>query len=66
MNFSQVIWRVRSEFQEMPGLQLTPSQAARLLGLDRHACERVIDALVRANFLRRAPDGSIMRREADF
>jgi DNA-binding IclR family transcriptional regulator len=44
----------------MPGLRLTPAQAARLLGLDEPACQRVIDALVRAEFLRRASDGSIM------
>jgi DNA-binding IclR family transcriptional regulator len=60
MEFHQLIRRVRSEFNEMPGLRLTPAQAARLLGLDEAACQRVIDALVRAEFLRRASDGSIM------
>ncbi len=61
MNFHQLLLRVRSEFNEMPGLRLTPAQASRLLGLDQHACRRVINALVGADFLRRAPDGSIMR-----
>ncbi len=61
MDFHQLMRRVRSEFNEMPGLRLTPAQAARLLGLDQPACQRVIDALVGADFLRRAPDGSIMR-----
>ena len=60
MEFHQLVRRVRSEFNEMPGLRLTPAQAARLLGLDQSACQRVIDALVRAEFLRRAPDGRIM------
>ena len=60
MEFHQLERRVRSEFNEMPGLRLTPAQAARLLCLDQPACQRVIDALVRAEFLRRAPDGSIM------
>ena len=49
----------------MPGLRLTPAQAARLLGLNRRVCHRVIEALVGAEFLRRAPDGSIVRREAE-
>ena len=49
----------------MPGLRLTPPRAARLFGLDRRACERVIEALVGADILRRAPDGSIKRREAE-
>jgi hypothetical protein len=60
MDFHQLVRRVRSEFNEMPGLRLTPAQAARLLGLDQPACQRVIDALVRVDFLRRAPDGSII------
>ena len=60
MEFHQLERRVRSEFNEMPGLRLTPAQAARLLGLDPPACQRVIDALVRAEFLWRAPDGSIV------
>jgi DNA-binding MarR family transcriptional regulator len=61
MDFHQLVRRVRSEFNEMPGLRLTQAQAARLLGLDQPACQRVIDALVGADFLQRAPDGSIMR-----
>jgi DNA-binding MarR family transcriptional regulator len=60
VDFYQLVRRVRSEFNEMPGLRLTPAQAARLLGLDQPACQRVIDALVRAEFLRRANDGSII------
>ena len=36
----------------MPGLRLTPAQAARLLGLNRRVCHRVIEALVGAEFLR--------------
>ncbi len=61
MDFHQLVRRVRSEFNEMPGLRLTPAQAAHLLCLDQAACQRVIDALVGADFLQRAPDGSIMR-----
>ena len=46
MEVHAVANRVRSEFIEMPGLRLTPRQAARLWGLDAPACENVIDVLV--------------------
>ena len=38
--------RIRSEYQEMPGLRLTVSQAARLFGVELASCERVLNALV--------------------
>jgi hypothetical protein len=38
--------RIRSEYQEMPGLRLTLSQAARLFGLEPVSCERVLNTLV--------------------
>lgn len=53
--------RVRGEFNEMPGLQLTIAQAARLWGIDQAACRRVIDALVDAAFLTWTPAGTIVR-----
>lgn len=56
-----LINRVRSEFNEMPGLQLTLPQAARLWGMDQFACQHVIDALVEASFLRWTPKGTVVR-----
>lgn len=53
--------RVRGEFIEMPGLQLTLPQASRLWGLDQYTCQSVIDALVEASFLRWTPRGTIVR-----
>ena len=53
-----------AEFNEMPGLRLTPPQAARLLGLDHMSCDRVIDLLVNSAFLRWTPDGSVVRTES--
>ena len=38
--------RIRSEYQEMPGLRLTLPQAARLFGLKPDNCERVLNTLV--------------------
>jgi hypothetical protein len=64
MDFPILIQRVRAEFDEMPGLRLTPAQAARLLGLDHRSCERVISVLVRSAFLRWTSDGSVVRAES--
>jgi hypothetical protein len=49
--------RVRSEFQEMPGLRLTPAQARRLLGIDSQTCDEVLRLLERTQFLTRMRDG---------
>jgi hypothetical protein len=64
MEFATLLQRVRAEFIEMPGLRLTPNQAARLLGLDNGSCQRVINALVGSAFLRLTPDGSVVRAES--
>jgi hypothetical protein len=53
--------RVRGEFNEMPGLQLTIPQAARLWGLELADCRHVVDALVDEAFLRLTPGGTIIR-----
>ena len=44
--------RIRGEFNEMPGLRLTPEQAARLWGLDPAACNEILQRLVATSFLR--------------
>jgi hypothetical protein len=64
MDFPKLLQRVRAEFNEMPGLRLTPAQAARLLGLDASSCNRVIRVLVGSAFLRWTPDGSVVRVES--
>jgi hypothetical protein len=58
-----VVERVRGEFMEMPGLRLTPPQAARLWGLDLRSCEAVIDTLIRSEFLKRTSSGAVARLE---
>ena len=58
-----VLQRVRGEYREMPGLRLTTAQAQRLWGLDRIACNALLDALVDAKFLFRTRDGSFMRSD---
>lgn len=53
--------RVRGEFIEMPGLELTMAEAARLWGLDNTACRHVVEALVATSFLRWTRAGKIVR-----
>lgn len=64
MHARALVDRVRGEFNEMPGLQLTVPQAARLLGIEPDACRDVIDMLVDSAFLRRTPAGTIVRAES--
>ena len=64
MEHHRLVHRVRSEFIEMPGLQLTLPQAARLWGLDHDLSRRVIDSLVEVSFLRWTPQGTIIRAKA--
>ena len=53
--------RVRGEFLEMPGLSLTPAQAARLWTLDRSTSERILAGLTSSGFLQRTPGGAYAR-----
>jgi hypothetical protein len=53
--------RVQSEFQEMPGLQLTLNQAARLWHVDLATASSLMRALVDSQFLT-ARDGRYARR----
>jgi len=61
MDSPTLVERVRGEFIEMPGLQLTVAQAARLWGLDLAACRHVVDVLVDSSFLRWTESGKIIR-----
>jgi hypothetical protein len=63
MEFHLLVDRVRAEFREMPGMQLTPAQASRLLGIEPEACRSVIEALVTAAVLRRTSVGTIVLGE---
>ena len=61
MSFAIVADRVRSEFIEMPGMELTMSQASRLWNLGADDCRHVLDSLVDAGFLRWTPRRTVMR-----
>ena len=56
-----LLHRVRSEFLEMPGLRLTPAQAARLWALDPSTALRILEGLTAAGFLSRNREGAYVR-----
>jgi hypothetical protein len=61
MTFAAVVDRVRAEFLEMPGMQLTLAQATRLWNLGADDCRSVIDALVDTGFLRWTAQRTVVR-----
>ncbi len=56
-----VIERVRAEFIEMPGLQLTRNQVRRFCGIEESVVQDVLDSLVAAGFLQINTRGCYMR-----
>jgi len=54
MNIEHLAIRIRAEFQEMPGLNLTLPQAQRLWGLPPDLCAAVVDVLVNRAVLKRS------------
>jgi hypothetical protein len=55
-----LLTRVRGEFREMPGMQLTVAQAARLWHLDAEACQSLLSLLVEDGFLVKTPAGAFV------
>jgi hypothetical protein len=56
--------RIRSEFNESPGMCLTLRQAARLWGIAPEECARIVDRLVADDFLRWTRNGELVRSES--
>jgi len=52
-----LVARVRGEYFEMPGLQVTLAQACRLWQVDVSTCEMLFEYLVRAGFLCKTDSG---------
>jgi hypothetical protein len=52
--------RIRGEFLEMPGLQLTSAQAARLWSLDPVTSDRILSELVSNGFLLKGRRGGYL------
>jgi hypothetical protein len=64
MTLTAVVDRVRAEFVEMPGLELTLPQAVRLWGLGVDDCRHVLDLLADAGFLKWTPRRTVVRTGA--
>ena len=52
---------IQAEYREMPGLNLTVSQAQRLWGLDNSTCAFVLTTLVERRVLRQTTGGTYLR-----
>ena len=48
--------RIKSEFEEMPGLKLTAAQVNRLCNIPKDVCESALQALTRSGFLQESGD----------
>ena len=53
--------RIRQEFDEAPGLQITVEEGVRFWALDVETCASILSALHQAGFLVRAQDGHYRR-----
>jgi hypothetical protein len=58
-----LLHRIHSEFEEMPGMSLTLSQAAKLFGLPSDVASRILHGLTDARVLHRRTDGRFSLRE---
>jgi len=65
MSFAVVVDRVRADFMEMPGLELTLPQAVRLWAIGMDDCRFVIETLVDAGFLKWTARRTIVRTGAN-
>jgi hypothetical protein len=54
---AELLHRIRAEYREMPGLQLTAPQAQRLFGVDSKTWDAALATLVDAKFLCRTRNG---------
>ena len=61
MSFAVVVDRIRRDFTEMPGLELTIGQAVRLWSLGADDCRHVLDALVDAGLLQWTSKRTVVR-----
>ena len=58
-----MLYRIRGEFLEMPGLRLTIEQAARLWHVDAATCAEVMTRLGGDRFLVRTRTGAYVRAD---
>jgi hypothetical protein len=61
--FDEWLQLIRSEYAEMPGLQLSRRQAQRLWSLDAENCQALLDTLESAHYLKRTATDAYMRAD---
>ena len=61
LSFDQLAQRVRSEYREMPGLNVTRDQARCLWALEPEMCDRLLAHLVGSGFLVRTSQNTYVR-----
>jgi hypothetical protein len=59
------VQRLKGVFLEIPGTELTPSDASRLTGLESEVCRVILDALEDARFVRRRQNGVFVQRSPE-
>jgi hypothetical protein len=64
MDTETLVTRIKSEFNESPGMCLTLRQGARLWGIPPEECARLVDRLVQEDFLRWTRNGELVRSES--
>jgi hypothetical protein len=64
MDTDVLVTRIKSEFNESPGMCLTLRQGARLWGISPEECARVVEQLVKEDFLRWTRNGELVRTES--
>ena len=64
MDTDALVTRIKSEFNESPGMCLTLRQGARLWGIAPEECARIVDLLVLEEFLRWTRNGEVVRTES--
>jgi hypothetical protein len=62
--FRELLVRIEGEYREMPGLNLSVTQAERLWGLDRHTCASVLATLMERRVLKRTASGTYLQRSS--
>ena len=63
LDFASALSRAKSDFIEMPGMQLTVKQAMRLWSFDPDLCDAVLRSLVDSHFLIRTKHAIFLRAE---
>jgi DNA-binding IclR family transcriptional regulator len=65
LRVEEALRRLKGAFLEMPGTQLSLSDAARLTGLEHDTCRDILSALEDVRFLRQRHNGVFVQRTSE-